>query len=783
MAYPTVKNLAVACIFAFFLVCGGLVQAQEGGEGKIIKQIEIKGNKRIGTAAIKGSIKLREGDPYNQETVSQDVSSIWAMGYFDNVDVVLEDIPGGLNLTFIVTERPVITSIEFEGNEDISDKKLRKVLEFQNRDYLKHYLIKLGEEKIKDLYLNKGYQFVKVSSKLEKSDGEVKVIYEIKEGPRVTIRKVLFEGNESFSDKKLRKQVKTRRKRFPGVLFRGIFDEEKFEGDKEKLKEFYVDRGWLDVKIEGRLTYSKDREYAVVTFVIDQGERYRVNKIEVKGNRLFSTAELFKDMELYIGGPFQPPVMEEDSRNIRTLYGEQGFVSARVIPKRIFSPVAAKVDLSYEINEGKRFYIEEIKIRGNERTEDHVIRRELLFSPGGRFDSVKIRDSHEKLMATGYFDKQSPMPVNMLSEQGSRPDLSNLLVEVKEGRSGVLRFGAGFGMNSGLFGDISYTDNNFNIADPPKNLRDFWSGDAFRGAGHVFDAKFSPGLKRTEAILSLSDPSIYDSVYSAGGSTFFFTRDRKEYTEQRLGNRFTLGRMITPTLSVGVTPGFERIKIEDVFLNAAQFIKEQAGTRKRLSGDLRVIWDKRNHPMFPTKGHLVDANFEISGIDVNIWKFVASAKKYYKVWEPEWWGAHVLRVGGTIGMVDSTTDSTVPIFERFFAGGLGSIRGFDFRGVAPVDPQTGEQIGGDSMVLYGIEDMFPIYKDLLKGVVFVDAGKADVNTGDIGFDRTRVSVGAGLRFNLPFFGRMTFGVDFGIAVKKETDDNTKLININVGGGG
>lgn len=783
MAYPRVCNLAITSIVVFFLAYGATVQAQEAEKGRIIRKIDIKGNKRIGTAAIKGSIRLREGDPYNPETVSQDVSSIWAMGYFDNVEVVLEDIEDGLKLTFLVAERPVITSIVFEGNDEVKSGRLEDVLEFRQRDYLKHYLVKLGEERIKALYLKEGFQFVKVRSKLSKFDGEVEVVYVIKEGPKATIKQVLFEGNKSFDKKQLKKQIKTRRRRFPKLFFRGVFDREKFNEDKERLREFYVDKGWLDIRVEGRLTYSKDKTDIFVAFLIDEGERYFVNKIAIKGNKLFSMAELLTEMTLYTGGPFLPPVMEEDARNIRTHYGEQGFVSARVIPKRVFSPVAARVDVTYEINEGERLFIEEIKIRGNEKTRDNVIRRQLSFFPGERFDSVKIRGSHERLIATGYFEQQSPMPVNMLSESGSRPGFANIITEVKEGRTGLLRFGGGFGVNSGFFGDISYTDKNFNILDPPKNMRDFWAGDAFRGAGHVFSIKLSPGLQRTQATISLTNPSIYDSVYSAGASVFFFTRAREDYDEERRGFRFSIGRMLRPNLSISLTPEFQDIEVQDVDIDAPQVVRDLLGSRKKFGAELRAIWDTRNNPLFPQRGHLVDASIEGSGIDVNILRFTVSAKKYYKIFEPEWWGAHILNVRGTLGLVDSTSDEPVPIFERFFAGGTGSIRGFDFRGVAPADPVTDEQVGGESLVLFGVEDSFPIYKNLLRGVAFIDAGKVDEDVSDIGLDNMRVAVGAGVRFTLPFFGRMSVGLDVGFPIMRESEDDIKTITINVGGGG
>jgi outer membrane protein assembly factor BamA len=187
--------------------------------------------------------------------------------------------------------------------------------------------------------------------------------------------------------------------------------------------------------------------------------------------------------------------------------------------------------------------------------------------------------------------------------------------------------------------------------------------------------------------------------------------------------------------------------------------------------------------MFPTKGHLVEGNAEVSGLDVEVVKFTASAKKFFKIWDPEWWGPHILGVKASVGMVESYTDEKVPIFERFWAGGTGSIRGFEFRGVSPVDKTSGDQIGGNSLILYSVEDTFPVYKNLVKGVVFLDAGKAGVGTSDIGFDDIRVSAGPGVRFTLPFFGRMTIGVDFGFALIKQQDDNTKFVNINIGGGG
>ncbi|HHT9153085.1 MAG TPA: outer membrane protein assembly factor BamA [Candidatus Hypogeohydataceae bacterium YC40] len=711
MGHPKRWHLILLLPLALYLVGGEYVLVQAAEKAKIIRTIDIKGNKRVGTAAIKGAVKLKEGDVYNTEAVSQDVSSIWAMGYFDNVEVILEDYEDGLKLTFLVTERPIIKAIIFEGNKELGKGKLEEALELKEGDYLKYYLVKLGQENIKELYLKKGFQFVDIDSEIRKLDGEAEVVYRIVEGPKATIQEIKFLGNTAFSSRKLRKQIKTRKRRFPTLLFKGVFDSEKFEDDKEKLRDFYVDRGWLDVKVDGKLTYSPDRSDIYVTFVLEEGERYYVNEITVKGNKLFTTQELLEMMRLKKGEPFLPPRLEQDSKEVRTLYGEQGFINAVVSAKRSYNPLEATVNVSYELTEGQRVFIEEVRITGNERTKDNVIRRELSFLPGERFDSVKIRESSERLQATGYFDTQSPAPVNIYPESGSKPDLSNVAVEVKEGRSGLLRLGGGFGVNSGLFGDISYTDRNFNIFDPPKSLHDFIAGNAFRGAGHVLNLKFSPGLRRTEAILSLTNPSIFDSPYSAGGSFFFFTRGREDFTEERKGARFSIGRMITKNTNISLSPGIEDIIVKDVDVSAPKEIKDLEGSLTKLGAELRIARDTRDNPMFPTRGSLVDTSIEGSGLDVSIWRFVVSGTKFKTIFESPRWGKHVLALKGSVGVVrPHSGEKEVPIFERFFAGGAGSIRGFDFRGVSPVDTGTGApvQVGGEDIILAGIEDDFPI---------------------------------------------------------------------------
>lgn len=751
-----------------------------------IKKIEIRGTQRISPSAIKSSFRVKEGDLYNPLAVSRDVDAIWSLGFFDNIEVEVEELKDGLKLIFVVTERAMIDEIQFTGNKKIKTKKLEKQLEIKKGDYLKYYLLKLEEEKIKELYIKKCFNRVQVHAESKTVDGKTTVVFNIDEGPKIRIAKISFEGNTGFKRRKLLKQMETKRKRFPAFIFPGRFDSKKFEADVEKVKEFYMNNGWLDVDVGWDITYGDDNKTMYLTLHIKEGERYSVETLTIKGSALFTDEELKGKLKLQQGGPFFLDAVDKDTYQLRLMYGEQGYVTTVVKERHTFSSEGAKVNVFFTVEEKDRHYIEKIKITGNDKTRDNVIRRQLTFHPGEKLDTEKIRDSQRRLANTGYFDMESGMPAGINFEQGSEPDKQNIVVDVKEGRTGMLRFGGGFGANVGVFGDVSYTDRNFDVTDLPKSWDDFLQGNAFRGAGEILTLRFSPGFQRTEIMASLTNPSVFDSPYSAGLSFFDYLRWYREYEQQDIGSRVSVGRELQRDFFVKVSPELNIIDIskrdgeddEDV----PQDVLDAEGSYLKAGVTLSANINKTDNIYAPTKGFQGESSLEIAGLDVDIAKYIFQVTKFKTLFEIPKWGKHVLAYGGTFGLVESTSGEDVPIFERFYAGGYNSIRGFRFRGVSPVDSKTGDQIGGDLLMLMNTEYLIPVYKDMIRAAIFVDTGKADKSARDINFDRFRLSSGVGLRLNVPFLGRSTISIDYGIPIIQEDKDETQSFSFNFGGG-
>ena len=447
-----------------------------------------------------------------------------------------------------------------------------------------------------------------------------------------------------------------------------------------------------------------------------------------------------------------------------------------------YQQVEPKIDITFDVIENERFFIEKVIITGNDKTKDNVIRRNLSFFPGERVDTQKIKISEQRLTSTGYFDSQSGSASEMTYLPGTKYNTKNVLVNVKEGRTGMLRFGGGFGANAGLFGDVSYTDKNFDIFDLPKDWKDFMSGNAFRGGGHTITMRFSPGLQRTTGVFSFSNPAVFDSGYSLGLSANILRRAREDYDEERKGFKMSVGKTVLRGLRLGVTPNFEVIGIQNIDGNAPTIIKDQQGSRRKLSLELTAMLNRLDNRMSPTRGYKITSSLEFSGLDVDMIKFTTKGTRYHTVFNfPDWRGKHILSYGGTLGMIESTSDEGIPIFENFFAGGANSIRGFSFRGVGPIDVATGEQIGGKALLLSTIEYTVPVYSDMVRGAFFIDAGKADTDLNDINFNNFRATIGFGFRAKVPFMGNSVVSVDFGFPFIRKDKDDEQAITFNMGG--
>ena len=786
MSYKQIKIFAIVFVLFFALDGGKLLNAQ-GNENvsAIVKKIEFKGNSRISSSAIKAAIKTNHGDVYDPKAISQDVDAIWLLGFFDNIEVEVEAYEGGVKVIFLVLERPVVRSIFFAGNAEVKTKKLREGIQIREGDHLKRYLLKLDEDKIREIYQGKGFSNIEVKSEEKKTDGYVNITFRIREGSKIYIKEIAFEGNQTFSSKRLAKIVTTKRRKFPRFIYPGKFDKTKFEEDVDRVKGFYGSGGWLDAEITWKEQYSSDRTKMFVHVSIDEGDRYHVDNVSIKGNKLFTSDEIIGMLELKRGSAFLPESLQKDSQGIRMAYGKQGYLNANVKAEYTYQQVDPKIDITFNVIENERFFIEKVIISGNDKTKDNVIRRNLSFFPGERVDTQKIKRSEQRLTGTGYFDSQSGAASAITYLPGTKYNTKNMIVNVKEGRTGMLRFGGGFGANSGLFGDVSYTDKNFDIFDFPKDMKDFMSGNAFRGGGHTITMRFSPGLDRTEGVFSFNNPAIFDSGYSMGLSANILRRAREDYDEERKGFKMSVGKTVLRGLRLGVTPNFEVIGIQNIDSDAPNIVKDQEGSSRKLSLELTAMINRLDNRMSPSKGYKITSSLQFSGMDVDMIKFVAKGTKYHTVFNfPDWRGKHVFSYGGTLGVIEATSDEGIPIFENFFAGGANSIRGFAFRGVGPIsetDEVSTEQVGGKVLLLASAEYTLPVYGDMVRGAFFVDTGKADTDTNDLNFSNFRATIGFGFRAKVPFMGNSVVAIDFGFPFIRKDKDDEQAVTFNFGG--
>jgi len=745
-------------------------------EERIVQDIAIVGLKRLSENTVRSAIRTPTGLPFSQRVADEDIKRLFALGKFDDIDVETETVPGGIRVIYKFVESPVIEQIIFKGNRKVKDKWLRSEMSLKVGQVLQYHLLKLDEDHLAEKYREKRYANVEVRAEVSK--GGTVVTFHIQENPRVYIRRVEFRNNHSVKARTLLKQMKTRKRwRWLPIFRAGRYEREKVKNDVFAVQEYYRDQGWLDAVAAHEIRYNDERERITLVVYVEEGDRYTVDRITIQGNTIFSEDELRSLMRLREQKPLLADGLRDDLTAFKALYGEQGYVEAKVENDVVHRREVATADVRFRIDEGIRYHIEKIKIGGMQRIQDHIIRRELTMYPGERFNSTLVDDSIRRLKNTGFFDFESPDSVTVDYEPGTRADTKNVLITVKEGKVGDINFGVGASSNTGLFGNITLTHRNFDIFDLPKDARDFFTGNAFVGGGQVLSLILRPGRHRQDYLLSFSNPSVYDSPYSFGTSVYYRERGWRDWDERRIGGTLSGGKRLTRDLVAGMTAKYENIDISHLDVDAPQDAKDVEGDHDRLSLEISMDYDKRDSRFLPSKGHMLGASIEGTTWDVKVAKLNLNASKYFTVWNPRAWGKHILSVRTGFGAAETYGDD-VPIFERFFVGGSGSLRGFDFRGVGPVDPRTKDQIGGRYMLLGGVEYSIPVARNTVRAHTFLDAGTTERRIGDLTDLRLAWGVGLALRFGMFQFVPIQF--DFGFPIVKKHNDDTELFTFVIG---
>ncbi len=719
----------------------------------LVKKIEISGNKRISSMIIMSRIQTQEGNILSEKTIKQDIKNIYELGYFSNISIDATPIEGGIKVTYIVEEKPYVDQIELKGNSVIKKEEIDRVIAISAGDI---YIKKTLDEDIKritELYEKKGYYSTEITPevKVKEADKKVAITINIKEGPRTKVKEIKILGNKHVPEKQIKAKMETKTAQF---FRKGVFGKEEFNNDLKRIVDVCQSFGYLDAKIvNDNLKYTKEGRLLFITIEIDEGPLYTVKEVSVMGNKLFKTDELFGKIQIAAGKPYNPNTVPEDINKLRNYYAQKGYIITQIWDEVSVDKENRKVSIIYHIEEGPKTYVRLIKIRGNTKTKDNVIRRELTIKPGEEFDGDKVKRSRAKLFNLGYFGD-----VKAYTEPTDRPELRDLVFEVEEKKTGSLTFGVGYSSIEDLIGFVQLQQDNFDIGNPP----------SFTGGGQKIKAKARFGAKSGEYTLSFTEPYFMGYPLSLGFDIYDSRRDWSAYDQRNTGGDVRISKRLTDYVSLNTMYKYEVVNISSVASDASDVIKEEEGEFATSSLMAGLTRDTRDDAFITTQGFLGNISMEYAGGflggDRNFTKYAGDATWFYPVVKKEEYEQVVsLRLRAGIAKEFSPSDN-VPINERFFIGGADTIRGYPERDVGPKD-EDGNPIGGKSFFVANAEYTFPIWKRVIRGAFFYDVGNAWKETDQIDFNDLSSGVGAGVRMQTPI-GPVNLDYGYGIERKE-----------------
>ncbi len=727
-------------------------------ETKSVKAIEVVGNKTISIATILSKVKTRVGQAYLQEVISDDLKRLYNTGYFSDVRVDHQDQDNGFKVIFYVDEKSIVEEVTFSKTRYFTAKAIQKKLKTQVGKFLDNKSLKDDEETIKDLYSKKGLTSVQVDVEtfVDETTNKASLHFVITEGYRICIKRINILGNSSYKDGRIIKVMKSR----PKAFYRsGYLQEDTLREDMERITSYYEQNGYIDARVSNT-TDMLGKGLVEVNVQIDEGKRYSVGSLGITGNSVLSNKEVLAAMEsIQKGNVFSREKLSVDVANIRTLYFDQGYIFAAVNDTTSLDQVTGKVDVKIDIKEGGLAYLEKIKVQGNTRTRDVVVRRELKLYPGDRFDGAKLKRSKERLSNLGYFED-----VNFDIEDTDYPDRKNLLVQVKEAKTGTFSFGGGFSTVDKIVGFVEIEQKNF----------DFTNWPTFTGGGQHLSLRAETGSSRNNQSLSFTEPWFFDHPFSFGFDIYRSQRDRASntgyaYDEGKVGGQLRLGKQFSDILTGGMSYKFETVDISNFVENVSADLLAEEGTNNVSQLGFNLRRDTTDSSYNPTKGLVTTGEFDIAGGplggDKDFYRTEFSASYYIPLKFKS-----VFEIRGKAGIINSYGDSTtVPIFERYFAGGARTIRGYDERNVGPVDANTNESIGGESVLIANFEYTIPLI-DFIKLAAFFDTGNVWADANDLASGDFKSGTGLGLRVKTPIG---PINLDYGFPLNEEPGSNSK----------
>ncbi|MBI2871493.1 MAG: outer membrane protein assembly factor BamA [Candidatus Omnitrophica bacterium] len=754
-------------ICAFLWLAGGygVLETFADEAGAAVKSVEVRGNREVSSVTVLAKVKTRPGLIFDQDVLNEDIKRLYASGFFSDVRVETEQDDEGVHVLFTVEEKSRLEEIVIEGNKALGTRQIRDQFKSVVGEPLDERGLKSGIKAVRSLYAEKGYQLATVEYEIDTDpDRNRSTVYvTIQEGGKLKIRKIFVTGNSVFSDKELLKAIQTRR----DTLFTsGILDEDAFEVDLERIKYKYWQKGYADVEVTPSFHYDlgERKSHMYIVIAVDEGSQYLTGPVEVKGNVLFPSSDILSHTSMSQGAPFSRFHLRDDLNKIQAYYFERGYVNAGVAADTRLDETGQVVAVSYRITENNLAFVDQIRITGNDRTKDHVIRREMRLKPGDRFDGEKLKRSQQRLVNLGYFEE-----VTYDTEPGRAPDTNDLVINVKERKTGEFTFGAGFSTSQRFVGFVDVIQRNFDLTDWPH----------FVGGGQRVRLRAEAGSVFQDFEFNFTEPWMLGYPFSFGVDLFSRTYVREDYDEERLGGTLRLGKEFTEYDTARLNYTFQEIDVTDLSEDASADIRAEEGKAQVSALSLDLTHNTTDNRFVPSTGNVVSLEGGLFGSflggDKDFYKLQLDARKYFPFFTD-----HVLDLRFRLGIAEEFGASDrVPVYERFFAGGSSTVRGYNYRRLGPID--GGDPIGGNTLIIANAEYTIPLVEDLIKGAVFFDTGNVFRESYDFNITDLREGVGAGIRIKTPIGPvRIDYGFPLDLPEGEENDKGRFYFDIERG---
>jgi len=723
------------------LVFSLLIGICAGAEENIYK-IMILGNVKVEEGVIRGAIKSRDGGPFSVEKVREDLRSIFDLGYFTDVQVDIKPTPQGKEVIFIVVEKPSIKEITIKGNEKVKLDDIKEKMTFKPRSILNLEKVKENVEQIRKLYFSKGYYGIKVETNVDYLEtNEAVVTFTISEGPKGHIQKIVFKGNKKIKTSQLKKLMTTKQKNIFSIITKtGTLDEDVLKNDLQLLTAYYFDQGYLEAKIsEPKIDLSNPKKIRIKIEIVE-GPQYRLGNIDFKGDLLTTKEDLFKVLKIKRNDVYSNTSIRKDVNALTEKFANQGYAYVEINPETSVDNKNLLVHLTFEIEKKKRVSYEKIQVVGNAKTRDKVIRRELQVAEGELYSASDMNKSRDRLKRTGFFKE-----VELTTSRGSTEEKINLDIKVEEAPTGALSFGIGYSSIESVVGTVSISDRNL------------------FGYGYHGSFKVALGWETQNFRLSFTDPYFLGYPYAAGIDLYHENVEIFDtYSYKIIGGDIRFGKELTDKIRIDAMYKLENINVYNVTDDASIYIKDQEGKKTTSAISLSPSIDTRDDYFNPRRGAKHSLFIQNAG------GILGGDNYFVKVTgETSWFFptplSTTVNLRAKAGMISGYGGKKVPIYEKFFMGGLQTVRGFEYGMAGPIDINE-EPIGGEKMVVFNAELIFPLAREIgLKGAVFWDIGKGFDRLSDI--TPLKTAAGVGIRWFSPF-GPIHIDIGFNLSPKK-----------------